>query len=538
MADEKRTTTDGSILSRWLGDRPVVFKLLSLAAIGLAGLLVVAFTGVEQLSVAGDRVRDMKKLNALSTETLYADMAHDAIRGDVLRAVLAKGGGDAETARLDLIEHSKVLADGVAMFQDDAMAPDVKAAADAAAPAVAQYLKLANDSVTYSLTHADTPPAYDAFMTEFSTVEQELPKVAEALDGRVQAAVKAVDDQHGSALRIIGIIGFVCVLLLAAVARLVTRSIVDPLRRVSHVTDGLAARDLTRTAKLNRKDEFGRMANGLDLAMVAIRETMTELVDTAKALTLAASELSLVSGNLTAGAADAATKAAAAVEATSQVNAGVQTAATGAEEMTAAINEIANSASRAAGVAEDSLRVAGEATQSILELEAASAEIGGIVRLITGIAEQTNLLALNATIEAARAGEAGKGFAVVANEVKELAHETSKATSEITSRIQALQHSNQAVAAGVARIQDVISEINEFNTTVASAVEEQSATTQVMTMAIGNAARGSAEVAKVVSAVAEVSEATADSAKASLDASEHLGGFAAKLNGLVGSFRY
>jgi methyl-accepting chemotaxis protein len=538
MADEKRTTKDGTILSRWLGDRPVVFKLLSLAVIGLAGLLVVAVTGVQELSVAGDRARDMKQLNALSTVTLYADMAHDAVRGDVLRAVLAKGGGDAETARLDLIEHSKTLSDGVATFQADTMPTDVKAAADAVAPAVAEYLQLANEAVTYSLTHADTPPAYDAFMTSFSKVEAALPKVADALDARVEAAVRAVDDQRSSALRAIGIIGSFCVVLLAAAARVVTRSIVDPLRRVSHVTDGLAARDLTRTAHLNRKDEFGRMANGLDAAMVAMRETMTELVDTAKALTLAAAELSRVSGNLTAGAADAAVKAATAVEATSQVNAGVQTAATGAEEMTAAINEIATSASRAAGVAEDSMRVAGEATQSILELEAASAEIGGIVRLITGIAEQTNLLALNATIEAARAGEAGKGFAVVANEVKDLAHATSKATSDITSRIQALQHSNQAVAAGVARIQDVISEINEFNITVASAVEEQSATTQVMTMAIADAARGSAEVAMVVSAVAEVSEATSDSARASLDASEHLGEFAAKLNGLVGSFRY
>ena len=90
----------------------------------------------------------------------------------------------------------------------------------------------------------------------------------------------------------------------------------------------------------------------------------------------------------------------------------------------------------------------------------------------------------------------------------------------------------------MSRLQQVIGQINEFSTTVASAVEEQSATTHVMTRAIADAAAGSSEVSRVVAAVAEVANATADSAQASLDASEHLADFAQKLNGLVATFKY
>src|SRR5439155_1469536 len=109
---------------------------------------------------------------------------------------------------------------------------------------------------------------------------------------------------------------------------------------------------------------------------------------------------------------------------------------------------------------------------SVAKLGESSAEIGNVIKVITSIAEQTNLLALNATIEAARAGEAGKGFAVVANEVKELAKQTAKATEDISRKIEAIQGDTKGAVEAIAKIGNIINQINDIQNTIASAVEE------------------------------------------------------------------
>jgi methyl-accepting chemotaxis protein len=113
-----------------------------------------------------------------------------------------------------------------------------------------------------------------------------------------------------------------------------------------------------------------------------------------------------------------------------------------------------------------------------------------VVKVITAIAEQTNLLALNATIEAARAGDAGKGFAVVASEVKDLAQETAKATEDIVRRVETIQADTSGAVAAIGEISAIIERINDIQLTIASAVEEQTATTQEMNRTLSDAADG------------------------------------------------
>ena len=179
-----------------------------------------------------------------------------------------------------------------------------------------------------------------------------------------------------------------------------------------------------------------------------------------------------------------------------------------------------------------------EATNATMaKLGESSAEIGKVIKVITSIAQQTNLLALNATIEAARAGEAGKGFAVVANEVKDLARETAAASEDISAKIAAIQVDTGGAVEAIGRISEIIGNINDIQHAIASAVEEQTATTNEIARNVSVAAQGASDITGNVAGVAEVAESTLSGAADTEQAAGELARLASGLQGLVGEFR-
>ncbi|WP_240539971.1 methyl-accepting chemotaxis protein [Salinarimonas soli] len=190
----------------------------------------------------------------------------------------------------------------------------------------------------------------------------------------------------------------------------------------------------------------------------------------------------------------------AAIEAADQTLHNVQAVAAAAEQMSASVREITVNMGRSKEAVDQIHGHTVNADKSTLELQQAAESMDGVVQLITKIAEQINLLALNATIESARAGEAGKGFAIVANEVKNLANQTTSATSRISEQITAMQSVSTEVVKTLEAISTAVVSVQDYVTGAASAIEEQSVVTQDISSNMHTAAAGVENITKSLTA--------------------------------------
>lgn len=262
------------------------------------------------------------------------------------------------------------------------------------------------------------------------------------------------------------------------------------------------------------------------------------IADNTTSLAGASEELTSVSHQMSSNAEQTTAQANVVSSAAEQVSQNAHTVSSGVESITASIREISESANEAARVASESVRVASDANDRITKLGQSSSEIGEVIKVITSIAEQTNMLALNATIEAARAGDAGKGFAVVANEVKELAHETGRATEDIRQKIDAIQEDTGEAVDAIVKIGVIINKISDFQNTIASAVEQQTSTTCEISRNVCEAAVGSSEIAQNITQVVSAAESTAEGAGNMQMSAQELARMAADLRSLVEQYRH
>ncbi len=317
------------------------------------------------------------------------------------------------------------------------------------------------------------------------------------------------------------VVALVAIVIVGVVIFFAARGIVRPINAAADSLKDIAQGegDLTMRLQVNSRDEVGELANWFNVFIEKLQGIIKDITSGVETLSSSSTELSAISEQMSQGSATVSEKSITVAAAAEEMNANLASiaaameesstntnmVATASEQMSATIGEIAKNAEKARVISDEAAHKASGASANMDELGTAANAIGKVVETITDISEQVNLLALNATIEAARAGEAGKGFAVVANEIKELAKQTANATQDIKDRIEAIQGTTGTTVGQISEISQVITNVNDVVTTIATAVEEQSAATQDIASNVAQASQGIQEVNENVNQSSSVS---------------------------------
>jgi methyl-accepting chemotaxis protein len=382
-----------------------------------------------------------------------------------------------------------------------------------------------------------------------SALNKDLDALSKVYAERSKRLAQQTDFTHELAFLLTCLGGLALVVVVIGVL-IISRSVARPLSAITatikQVADGADHIEVPHT---DRADEIGALARAIQIFQQAMDrnrnlnsqvladskareerarrteasvETFREaMAGVMRAVTGSASTMRETAQSIAQVASDASGQAVLAAGATEQASRSVNAVAGAAEELSASVEEINRQVRQSASVVEQTGLRTDKSVAEIESLAAATQRIDGVLNLIQTIAEQTNLLALNATIEAARAGDAGRGFAVVAHEVKALAEQTAKATTEIGQNVSMIQASTRSAVNAVREIGSAVRDINEVTSNIAGAVGQQDAATREISMNAQMAAQGNetlvANIGSLGDAIGETTKAASSVLSASSD---------------------
>lgn len=498
-----------------------------------------------------------------------ADMMHDALRGDVLFALVTGPYGapeDQEAIKSDLAEHVTSFEESIAKLQALPLAPEIRKAVDDVVPPLNAYIAAAKEIVSVAL--ADTVAGrekFPQFMTAFADLEGRMEALGELIEQFGNNAGVEAQNTNTKLIIVVAVASVLATIVLIAVNWVIAGSITGPIRGMVAAMGRLAGGEReTDVPGLDRGDEVGQMAQAVQVFKEnAIRadglaekqtqdqhrrEERTRQIETLcqdfdrmvtkrlQTVVDAVGQLETTAQSMTHVAEQTATEAGRVSTTAESASTSVNSVAAATEELAASIGEIGAQMKRSRDIAGQAADQAMSTNTQIRHLAEAAQKIGAVVQMITDIASQTNLLALNATIEAARAGEAGKGFAVVASEVKNLATQTGKATEDISQQINNIQSETGQAVQAIESIAGTIEEINQITGSVASAVEEQNSATKEIAESIERAASGTRDMSVSIQTVTDAANQTGTATSQMLASSNSLSAEALALRQEVEQF--
>lgn len=535
-----------------LSIRIKLFIIGGLAVLMTAVVGGFGYWGITQVDGAMDEISTN---SAALRNHLEADMMHDALRGDVLAALLWSQRRDAQDRSVieeDLTDHIALFRTALVENESLSLNDKIMEVIEETLPALDQYISSAESIVAMAFINPrGAQNRFGDFTDAFAELEDKMAALSDLIENSSNDAQSSGDQVVVLAKNIILGAAVSSLAIMAALIFFITGLIVKPINLMVKGIERLAANDLTVTVDVQAKDETGIMASAFNEATGKLRDVLVKIMASSGQVEAASAQISSATEQLAAGA--------------EEQQAQLSEVATTMEEMSAMILEASKNAdetrenAQSTGVTAEKGRelvsktVSGfetvantvkEAAGQIQELNRRSEEIGNVIQVIEDIADQTNLLALNANIEAARAGDAGRGFAVVADEVRKLAERTVSATAEISTMIGTIQEGiGKAVVSMdviqtqstdgldlVAKSDASLEEISGSITTVVAAVEQ-------IATASGEQSSGAEEISKNIEGVSTVAKESANSAQLLAASAEQLNGEVANLNKIVSQFR-
>nr|WP_298684544.1 methyl-accepting chemotaxis protein [uncultured Dongia sp.] len=544
-------------------------RLLIAGVAAVAAVLITAAFGLYGMTRSNDGLDISITSTSAVLNQKQADMMHDALRGDVLFALVTGPYGmpeDQEAIKTDLADHVTSFEESIARLQALPLSPDIRKAVEDVVPPLQAYIVAAKEIVALGLT--DTVAGrerFPQFMTAFTDLEGRMEELGELIEKLGNTAGADAQATNGKLIMIIAVASLLATIGLIAINWLIAGSITRPIRGMVRAMEQLAGGDRNvEIPGLDRGDEVGQMAHAVKvfkdnaiqsdgLAEKQSQDQQRRAERTRQIETLcqdfdrqvtkrletvigAVAEMETTAQSMSRVAEQAAAEAIHVSNTSETASGSVNAVAAATEELAASIGEIGSQMSRSRQIAGQAANQAVATNAQIKQLAEAAQKIGAVVQLITDIASQTNLLALNATIEAARAGEAGKGFAVVASEVKNLANQTGKATEDISLQINSIQNETGQAVQAIESIAGTINEINEITAGVAAAVEEQNAATKEIARSVEQAATGTREMSASIQTVTSAAGETGNAAGQMLGSSSALSGEATALRQEVEQF--